>query len=209
MPALPAIRRAAVSPAMEREPADAVRDGLVAAARGYFLRFGYSRVSTSEIAEQAGRSKKTLYQHFPSKEQLLAAVVDDIRARCQDEVLSLLGAPGPAADRIRSVLERLGAHQAALSATLLPDLARSEPQLAQRMRQEQRAALDDLTGRILDHGIQAGVFRADIDRPAAVATYLASAEALGQASALAEHAADPAALFRQLVGWMMAGLAAR
>ncbi|MFM2091967.1 MAG: hypothetical protein RLZZ127_2456 [Planctomycetota bacterium] len=194
---------------MERESADAVRDGLVAAARGYFLRFGYSRVSTSEIAEQAGRSKKTLYQHFPSKEQLLAAVVDDIRRRCQDEVLTHLAAGGPPAERIRAVLERLGAHQAALTSTLIPDLSRSEPQLAARMRAEQRAALEDLTGRILDAGIQAGVFRPDIDRAGAVATYLATAEALGQGGSLAEHAADPSVLFRHLVSWMMAGLAPR
>ena len=53
----------------------AVRQEIVDTAKAYFLKYGYSRVSTAEIADEAGRSKKTLYKHFPTKEALLAAVV--------------------------------------------------------------------------------------------------------------------------------------
>jgi AcrR family transcriptional regulator len=41
-----------------------------------FRRNGFSRVNVDEIAEAAGITKRTLYAHFRSKDDLLAAVLD-------------------------------------------------------------------------------------------------------------------------------------
>ena len=45
------------------------------AAYGLMWRQGFVRVSMDEIAERAGVSKRTLYQHFPSKDDLLGATL--------------------------------------------------------------------------------------------------------------------------------------
>ena len=49
----------------------------MAAARKAFLRDGYGQTSMSSIAADVGGSKTTLWNYFPSKEDLFAAVVDD------------------------------------------------------------------------------------------------------------------------------------
>lgn len=51
---------------------------IVAAARAAFLEHGYASTSMSTIAAELGGSKGTLWAYFPSKEDLFAAVLDDV-----------------------------------------------------------------------------------------------------------------------------------
>ena len=52
-----------------------VRDRIVAVAERVFLRSGFSRVLMDDLARELGMSKKTVYAHFASKEDLLRAVL--------------------------------------------------------------------------------------------------------------------------------------
>ena len=53
---------------------DAKRIRILTAARGCFLRYGYKRVSMSDIAEAAGISRAALYLLFKNKEDIFGAV---------------------------------------------------------------------------------------------------------------------------------------
>ena len=57
---------------------EARREAFVAAAREAFFSHGYNGTSMSSIAAQVGGSKTTLWTYFPSKQDLFAAVVDDL-----------------------------------------------------------------------------------------------------------------------------------
>ncbi|EZP83969.1 TetR family transcriptional regulator [Novosphingobium resinovorum] len=57
------------------------RRAFVAAATSAFFAQGYAGTAMSEIARAVGGSKTTLWAYFPSKEELFAAVVDDIVER--------------------------------------------------------------------------------------------------------------------------------
>lgn len=54
------------------------RKAFVDAARALFFANGYAGTTMSSIASKVGGSKTTLWTYFPSKEDLFAAVVDDI-----------------------------------------------------------------------------------------------------------------------------------
>ncbi|WP_424975169.1 TetR/AcrR family transcriptional regulator [Dinoroseobacter sp. S124A] len=60
---------------MSRSSAPTINRILTAAFRLFFRR-GYSRVSMDEIASEAGVTKRTLYNHFASKDALIGAVMD-------------------------------------------------------------------------------------------------------------------------------------
>src|SRR5690554_6946521 len=60
------------------------RERIVAAARRRFLRYGFARCTMAELAAELGMSKKTLYQHFRSKEEL----VDELVTRKSHEMLA-------------------------------------------------------------------------------------------------------------------------
>src|SRR6516165_3076038 len=57
-------------------PAATTRRRILESAYELFYRKGFSRVGVDEIAEFAGITKRSLYYHFKSKDELLASVLD-------------------------------------------------------------------------------------------------------------------------------------
>lgn len=51
------------------------KERILDAAQSQFTRYGFSRVTMEEIAEEAGLGKASLYYYFPTKEMLFQAVV--------------------------------------------------------------------------------------------------------------------------------------
>src|SRR5215831_15167776 len=51
-------------------------DALIEATARILVREGFDKASTNRIAEQAGVSVGSLYQYYPSKEALVAAVIE-------------------------------------------------------------------------------------------------------------------------------------
>jgi AcrR family transcriptional regulator len=62
-------------------------DALLAATSRVLVKEGYAATSTTRVAEVAGVSIGSLYQYFPSKEALVAALVDDHIAK----ILAIMG----------------------------------------------------------------------------------------------------------------------
>src|SRR5437763_8280405 len=59
-----------------RKPASQTRRRILDAAYEQFYRKGFARVSVDEVAASAGVTKRTLYYHFKSKDELLASVLE-------------------------------------------------------------------------------------------------------------------------------------
>jgi AcrR family transcriptional regulator len=94
-----AVRRAATVPRKQatQDRARATVDALVAATARLLVRDGYDRTSTNKIADAAGVSIGSLYQYFPSKEALVAAVierhVDEMNTLFRDALARIVHAP--------------------------------------------------------------------------------------------------------------------
>lgn len=57
---------------------EARRAAVVEAAAKVFLRYGYARTTMAELAAAAALSRPTLYELFPGKDDLFAAVIDHL-----------------------------------------------------------------------------------------------------------------------------------
>jgi AcrR family transcriptional regulator len=67
-------------------------DALVEATARVLIKDGYDRASTNKIAAKAGVSIGSLYQYFPSKEALVAAVIERHTRELSQVVQNALGA---------------------------------------------------------------------------------------------------------------------
>jgi AcrR family transcriptional regulator len=83
---------------------DEKRKEIVQAAAELFEKFGYDRCSMAALSERLGGSKATLYGYFPSKEELLRAVLDFQVATDADRIMRDF----PASDDLRQSLMQLG-----------------------------------------------------------------------------------------------------
>src|SRR5215831_2912861 len=86
-----------------QERSRATVDALLSATARVLVRDGYDHASTNKIAEAAGVSIGSLYQYFPSKEALVAAVIDrhmgEMMAVVRASLIRVAGLPLPEAAR--------------------------------------------------------------------------------------------------------------
>ncbi|MGL6259319.1 TetR/AcrR family transcriptional regulator [Vibrio sp. WXL210] len=57
------------------------KDDLLQAAERLFYQEGFHRTGVAKIAQQANTTQRTLYKHFPSKESLILAIMEQREAR--------------------------------------------------------------------------------------------------------------------------------
>ena len=86
---------------------DRKRAAIIDAAVAEFRAAGYEATSMDRIAATAGVSKRTVYNHFPSKEALFGHIVEDLMARGEDERATPYRADAP----LRGQLLELVAHK--------------------------------------------------------------------------------------------------
>ncbi len=67
-----------------------IKKRIIETARESFSKYGYRRVRTSDIAQKAGISKRTLYKHFPSKEALFQSVINDTHIKLEKDISAIL-----------------------------------------------------------------------------------------------------------------------
>jgi AcrR family transcriptional regulator len=75
--------------------AQATVDAIVKATARVLVEEGYDRASTNRIAHAAGVSIGSLYQYFPSKEALVAALVESHQSRMRDALDQALAGGAP------------------------------------------------------------------------------------------------------------------
>lgn len=90
---------------MKRDPA-ATRARIYGAAYALFYRKGFQRTSLDDIAAKAGVTKRTLYYHVRSKDELAGAMLAHQHAFVMAEMATWLGAPDGTRDA-RLVVDRL------------------------------------------------------------------------------------------------------
>lgn len=194
------------------EPSQVSRE-IVDAARSYFVQFGYSRVSTDEIVRSVGRSKKTLYKHFETKEALLQAVLARINGEIEEQLVALFAANADCGDGylecLREVLGKVAVHIASTSGVLFTDLRTRSPELYEQSHGERQRALIGLLRRMCQQGVDLGFLRADLDLDQVLTVFLGSVESLANPADVAANASEPTQLFQTLVTLTIDGLRPR
>jgi AcrR family transcriptional regulator len=84
--------------------ANGTRELILDAAERLIGVLGYSKTTMDDVAKAAGVGKRTIYVHFPSKEEVVLSTIDRIVERLVERLRAQAAADGPAAGRIRAML---------------------------------------------------------------------------------------------------------
>lgn len=126
-----------------------------------FLKNGFPETSMREVAQEAGIGKSTLYDYFPTKEEILIWGIEDLFVDLTAAAREIAALPLPAIDRLRKIMQ---SHVAALEASkefylrLSFEVQRLSLK-AQRRIQVRRHEYQDLLAQLVREGIQEGSFR--------------------------------------------------
>ncbi|HOO59119.1 MAG TPA: helix-turn-helix domain-containing protein [Candidatus Mcinerneyibacteriales bacterium] len=141
------------------------KEKIRAAAADLFIRHTVSRVTADEIASYAGMSKKTLYNHFSSKEELEREVflhfIHDIRlqiGRLAEEDTDFL-------HKLQNLMRIITHVTGILSDRLIEDLQQSKRELWRMIDEERHISFVEGVTPIFRQGQQQGFIRNNIDIP--------------------------------------------
>ena len=145
---------------------------LLDAALALFVEKGFAATRSEEVARRAGVSKGTLYLYFPSKEELLKAVIaDSLSARIAEGAERSAQFAGSATELLTGMLVQwwtlLYDSPAAGVFKLVITEVRNFPDIADFYAREVIEPAHRLLGGILRRGIASGEFR-EVDIDAAV-----------------------------------------
>ncbi|MEU4639608.1 TetR/AcrR family transcriptional regulator [Micromonospora sp. NPDC023814] len=135
--------------------ADALRSRAAVLDAAVRLLSAHPDASVEAVASAAGVTRQTVYAHFSSRQQLLAAVLD----RVTEEVVAAMDAAdtdtGPAADALLRMLD-VSAREAGKYRGLLQAI--SALPVSPQADQERHAPVADRLGRVVRRGQEAGEF---------------------------------------------------
>jgi AcrR family transcriptional regulator len=141
-----------------------------------FFQHGYRGLSMDELSRRLGMSKKTLYQHFPSKEALAAAAIQRRQRALETAYEAICAQTSDPLLRFRRIMAEVGQMLGAVTPQFMDGLSREVPSIWQQVvefrEQRIRRVLQDL----LSEGVQRGQVRADLPAELVIETCLAAVQ---------------------------------
>jgi len=128
-----------------------------------FLQFGIRSVSMDDIANSLGMSKKTVYQNFADKDELVDGVVDEHVAEMQEECGSCRKDAKDAVHEIFITMERIIEQLRNMNPLVLNDLAKFHFKSYQRFKEHKDKFLAKIIRENIDWGISEELYRSEID----------------------------------------------
>jgi len=139
-----------------------VKEYIVEEADKLFCQYGFKSVTMDDIAKHLGISKKTIYQHFSDKNELVNILIED-RLNCQ-ECLTQESAKNAdnAVEEIFYSLVSMNQSLANMNPKMFYDLQKYHPQAWIFFKEFKEKALGKSIRKNLERGITEGVYREDI-----------------------------------------------
>ncbi len=150
---------------MARKPAAQTvhPDAIIQAAASVFRRKGYHGAKMADIAAEVNLTAGSLYHHFPSKQDLLIAVLDTGLDRITRDVQAIVGDTNEPTAKLRRII-RAHIHSVITNANIAAAVIfegrtlLDVPEVRERFV-AQRDALESLYRHAVEEGIAAGAFR--------------------------------------------------
>ena len=176
MPHAAAPAAAPITPAPRQRRKQARPHELLEAALTLFVEKGFANTRAEEVAHRAGVSKGTLYLYYPSKDELLKAVIAHfLSARIAATAEEVRRIDGPMAPVLRETLvawwQQVYASPASGTFKLVISEVRNFPEIAEFYVRQVVEPGHQLVATILQRGIASGEFRA-VDVESAVHSLL-------------------------------------
>lgn len=139
-----------------------VKERIQGKALEMFMRYGIRSVSMDEIAGQLGMSKKTLYQHFVDKDQLIEAVVSDDVRRGEQDCLSSCRTAENAVEEVFILMQSVLKQIREMNPVVVYDLQKFHPRAFKHFEKHKNEFILSMVKQNMERGIREELYREEI-----------------------------------------------
>lgn len=191
------------------EPIDErpIQQRIIERAQQLFFTHGFSNVTTDDVAAGLGISKKTLYQHFASKEDLVrecmyamrSEIAAGLEAIIDDRELEF-------AAKLRGVMAVIAEKMSRLQRPHIEDMHRKAPHLLLDMERFRRERVLPMFERLFAQGMRRGLLRRDIDPQLFLQMFYTLVEGMKIPSVVLNLSYSLAEVFHAILSVMLEGM---
>ncbi len=182
------------------------RHRIVVGALEEFKKFGFSKVSMDEIAQTLGMSKKTIYKHFKSKEDLLMASVQFMQQCVHDEVNPIFEEELDFIDKMMKIGSKVSEKMTEMPLNFLFDIQKNAPEVWQQHLEFKKIHIRKGFTDFLEMGIRDGMFRADMPKELLIEIYYGLISHLFQPSQLINSKLDVSSTYFAMMRLLFEGM---
>lgn len=139
------------------------KERILLKAEELFMQYGIRSVSMDDIANNLGMSKKTLYQYFSDKDELVEGVVDRHITGIEGDCINCRIDASDAIHEIFITMERIMEEFSNMNPTLLYDLEKFHYKAFRRFKEHKDKFLLQVIRNNIEWGIKDELYRADIN----------------------------------------------
>lgn len=140
-----------------------IKERIRVKAEELFLQYGIRSVSMDDIANSLGMSKKTLYQYYADKDELVDAVVDNHITGMEHDCLRCKKEAKDAVHEIFITMERIMDEFSNINPMVLYDMEKFHFRAYNRFREYKNKFLAKVIQDNIEWGIREDLYRADIN----------------------------------------------
>lgn len=140
-----------------------LKQKIIEGAQGLFIQYGIRSVSMDDVARALSMSKKTLYQHFSNKNELVTVAVEDYMKGEMSEFSEIKDTSSNAIEELFNLSKCMREHVFKINPSMLYDLQKYH---ADAWAIFQRFKSDFLRRQVMDNinnGVKEGFYRPEVD----------------------------------------------
>jgi AcrR family transcriptional regulator len=141
-----------------------VKERILGKAADLFLRYGIRSITMDEIATQLGISKKTIYQFFTDKDDMVSAVIDLEIRKNEEECVQFRQQAENAVHQIFMAQESVEEMLKYTNPLMVYDLEKHHPRAFKRLKEFKYQFLHQVLMDNLQWGMEEGVYRSDLHK---------------------------------------------
>lgn len=139
------------------------KDRILEGAEELFFKAGIRSVTMDEIARHLGMSKKTIYQFYRDKDDIVSALIQSRLEQDKEELCSIGSKSSNVMEELINMMKHSEEFFSRVNPILIHDLQKYYPEAWAFFQQFKANVVIDSMQQILDRGIEQGYVRADID----------------------------------------------
>ncbi len=140
-----------------------IRNRIRDQAKQLYMKYGIRSVSMDDIAVGLGMSKKTIYQYYTDKDELVDAIVNLDISEIQGDCKECFIHSGDAVEEVFLTMDKMMAHLANMNPTILYDLHKFHFQSFKKFHDHKNLYLLDIIRKNLARGISEGLYRPNLN----------------------------------------------
>jgi len=171
-----------------------------------YREFGIRSVTMDDVVHEMGISKKTLYQYFSDKTELVMAVMDNVYNKRKSEMIEVLLGKENAIEEMLTFyglqLRIIREH----TPTLIYDLKKYYPEIHEKVSKRKRQNIYDSVLQNLRRGKSEGLFRADLNEEILARLNLMRIEAIMSSGIFSDEEIIAPHFFKEIFTYHMYGI---